>query len=173
VVVHWVARLSANSSDYNADGSAVDVPNVPSFGAHLGGKHKADFLNGVFGPPATAGSLFPAPALGQEGDLGRNTYDNLGYNNMNLTVDKFFSTPWFFSEKMKIEVKGEIINLFNRSNLTTSQITWRRQLWAGNRSIVCTLLPTPPARQLLGVLLRQRPGMRGPRCLAFGAEYLS
>jgi hypothetical protein len=38
---------------------------------------------------------------------------------MNLTVDKFFSTPWFFSEKMKIEVKGEIINLFNRSNLTT------------------------------------------------------
>jgi hypothetical protein len=111
--------IGNSGGDYNADGSAVDVPNVPSFGAHLGGKHKADFLNGVFGPPATAGSLFPAPALGQEGDLGRNTYDNLGYNNMNLTVDKFFSTPWFFSEKMKIEVKGEIINLFNRSNLTT------------------------------------------------------
>jgi len=70
--------IGNSGGDYNADGSAVDVPNVPSFGAHLGGKHKADFLNGVFGPPATAGSLFPAPALGQEGDLGRNTYDNLG-----------------------------------------------------------------------------------------------
>jgi len=107
-----------SGGDYNADGSDVDVPNVPVFGAHLSGKHKKDFLNGVFGPPATAGSLFPAPALGTEGNLGRNTYDNLGYNNMNFTVDKFFSTPWFFSEKMKFEVKGEIINLFNRVNLT-------------------------------------------------------
>jgi len=108
-----------SGGDYNADGSNVDVPNVPAFGAHLGGKHKADFLHGVFGPPATAGARFPAPALGTEGDLGRNTYDNLGYNNMNFTVDKFFSIPWFFSEKMKFEVKGEFINLFNRVNLTS------------------------------------------------------
>jgi len=27
--------------------------------------------------------------------------------------------PWFFGEKMKIEAKGEVFNLFNRSNLWT------------------------------------------------------
>jgi hypothetical protein len=107
--------IGDSGGDYNADGSAVDVPNVPSFGSHLGGLHKANFLKGVF---PGGGAAFPAPALGTEGHLGRNTYDNLGYNNMNFTVDKFFSIPWFFSEKMKIEAKGEIINLFNRSNLT-------------------------------------------------------
>ena len=110
--------IGNSGGDYNADGSNVDVPMAPSFGSHLSGKHKADFLSGVFGPPASAGAKFPAPALGHEGNLGRNTYDNLGYNNMNFTVDKSFSTPFFFSETMKIEVKGEFINLFNRANLT-------------------------------------------------------
>jgi hypothetical protein len=37
-----------------------------------------------------------------EGNLGRNTYDNEGYNNFNFTFGKFFSTPWFFGEKLKI-----------------------------------------------------------------------
>jgi hypothetical protein len=114
--------IGDSGGDYNADGSAVDVPNVPSFGSHLSGLHKASFLKGIF---PGGGAAFPAPALGTEGHLGRNTYDNLGYNNMNFTVDKFFSVPWFFSEKMKIETKGEFINLFNRANLTgvSSNIT--------------------------------------------------
>jgi hypothetical protein len=101
--------------DYNADGSNVDVPNVPSFGNHLSGQHKSNFLKGVF---PGGGAAFPAPALGTEGNLGRNTYDNLGYNNMNFVAEKFFSFPWLFGEKMKFEAKGEIINLFNRVNLT-------------------------------------------------------
>ncbi len=104
--------------DYNADGSNVDVPNVPSLGSHLSGQSKKDFLTGIFGPPSSnPGSKFPAPALGTEGSLGRNTYDNPGYNNMNFEVEKFFSAPWFFGEKMKFEVRGEFINLFNRVNL--------------------------------------------------------
>ena len=64
-----------SGGDYNADGSNYDVPNVPAFGSHLSGKKKSDFINGIF--PASA---FPAPALGAEGNLGRNTYDNEGYN---------------------------------------------------------------------------------------------
>ena len=94
--------------DYNADGSNYDVPNVPSFGSHVSGKHKKDFLNGLF--PASA---FPAPALGMEGNLGRNTYDNEGYNNVNFTFGKLFS----FGERLKFEARGEVFNLFNRSNL--------------------------------------------------------
>lgn len=103
--------------DYNGDGNNYDVPNVPTFGRHLSGKHKKDFLNGIFGPPATAAAQFPAPALGVEGNLGRNTYDEPGYNNVDLNVSKFFTAPWFLGEKIKFEAKGEILNLFNRANL--------------------------------------------------------
>ena len=109
--------IGNTGGDYNADGSNYDTPNVPSFGRHLSGKHKKDFLNGVFGPPSTAAAQFPAPALGVEGNLGRNTYDEPGYNNLDLNVSKFFTLPWFFAEKLKLEAKGEILNLFNRANL--------------------------------------------------------
>jgi hypothetical protein len=98
--------------DYNADGSNYDVPNTPSFGNHLSGQNKKNYLNGLF-----AASAFPVPALGTEGNLGRNTYNEPGYNNLDFTFEKFFSTPWFFGEKLKIEAKGEVFDLFNRSNL--------------------------------------------------------
>jgi hypothetical protein len=107
--------ITSTAGDYNADGSNTDSPMAPSFGSHLSGKKKADFLKGLFPGGASA---FPAPALGVEGNLGRNTYDNSGYNNLNFTFAKFFSTPWFFGERMRIEARGEVFNLFNRSNLT-------------------------------------------------------
>jgi hypothetical protein len=98
--------------DYNADGYGYDLPNLPTFGAHLGGQSKSQFLNGIF-----KASAFPAPSLGQEGTLGRNTYDSPGYKDFDLNFEKYFSLPWFFSEKLKFEAKGEVFNLFNRSNL--------------------------------------------------------
>lgn len=98
--------------DYNADGYNYDLPDAPSFGRHLSGRSKTQFLNGIF-----TASDFPAPPLGQEGDLGRNTYDSPGYKDFDFTFEKFFTVPWFFSEKMKIEAMGEVFNLFNRSNL--------------------------------------------------------
>jgi hypothetical protein len=111
--------IGNTGGDYNADGTNYDVPNVPSFGSHLSGKNKKDFLNGVFGPPSTAAAQFPAPALGSEGNLGRNTYDEPGYDNVDLNLVKFFTMPWFFGERFKLEARGEILNLFNRANLTT------------------------------------------------------
>jgi outer membrane receptor protein involved in Fe transport len=101
-----------NGGDYNADGYNTKLPNVPTFGAHLGGQSKTKFLNGIF-----TASQFPAPALGVEGNLGRNTYDRPGYKDFDFTFEKYFGLPWFFSEKMKIEAKGEVFNLFNRTNL--------------------------------------------------------
>jgi hypothetical protein len=109
-----------NGGDYNADASNWDVPNAPSFGRHLTGKKKKDYLNGIFGPvQAAAVASFPAPALGVEGNLGRNTYDQPGYNNVDFTFEKFFTLPWFLGEKLKLEGKGEVFNLFNRTNLHT------------------------------------------------------
>jgi hypothetical protein len=105
--------IGNSGGDYNADGSNYDVPNTPTFGNHLSGQKKANYLKGVF-----TASQFPIPSLGTEGSLGRNTFDEPGYNNVDFTFEKFFSVPWFFSEKMRIEAKGEVFNLFNRSNLT-------------------------------------------------------
>jgi hypothetical protein len=106
--------IGNTGGDYNADGSNYDVPNTPSFGSHLSGLKKNNYLTGIF-----TVSQFPVPALGTEGNLGRNTFDGPGYNNVDFTFEKFFSVPWFFSEKMRVEAKGEVFNLFNRSNLTS------------------------------------------------------
>jgi hypothetical protein len=105
--------IGNTGGDYNGDGSNYDVPNTPSFGHHLSSQHKKNYLSGLF-----TASDFPTPSLGVEGNLGRNTFDQLGYNDCNFSISKFFSMPFFFGEKMKIEAKGELINLFNRSNLT-------------------------------------------------------
>ena len=104
--------IGNSGGDYNADGYNTKLPNVPSFGAHLGGQSKSQFLNGIF-----TASQFPAPGLGLEGNLGRNTYDRPGYKDFDFTFEKYFSLPWFFAEKVKIEAKGEAFNLFNRTNL--------------------------------------------------------
>ncbi len=113
-VYNSAGQLIGNKGgDYNADGSNYDVPNAPAFGNHLNGQKKSDYLNGIF-----TASQFPVPALGTEGNLGRNTFDGPGYNNVDFTFEKYFTTPFFFGERMKIELKGETFNLFNRSNLT-------------------------------------------------------
>jgi hypothetical protein len=100
--------------DYNADGYNYDVPNAPSFGNHLSSQSKSNFLNGLF--PASA---FPTPALGQEGSLGRNTFDQPGLSNVNATLTRSFDTKWFFSEKLHIQLQAEVYDLFNRVNLTS------------------------------------------------------
>ena len=109
--------IGNTGGNYNADGNSLGVPMTPSFGSHLSGLKKANFLAGVFNGGAAA---FPAPtfvATGTEGNLPRNSFDNLGYNNLNFTFGKAFSLPWFFSEKLKFEAKGELYNALNRSNL--------------------------------------------------------
>ena len=108
--------MGNSGGDYNADGYDYDAPNAPSFGNHLPGQSKKSFLNGLF--PASA---FPAPPLGQEGDLGRNTYDSPGYSNIDLNVAKLFYVPWLLHEKATLgeEVRGEAFNLLDRVNLTS------------------------------------------------------
>ena len=105
--------IGNKGGDYNADGYNYDLPNVPSFGRTLSSKGKNAYLNGLF-----AASDFPTPKLGSQGNLGRNTYNQQGYNNLDFTFEKFFDVPFFFAEKMRIEAKGEVYNLFNRTNTT-------------------------------------------------------
>lgn len=114
-VLNAAGQVIGNSGgDYNADGSDYDVPNVPSFGNHVSGQSRQKFLTGLF--PASA---FPTPSLGTEGSLGRNTYDQAGYNNVDFTFAKLFSTKWFFGEQLHVEARADTFNLFNRANLTS------------------------------------------------------
>lgn len=99
--------------DYNADGYDYDVPNAPSFGSNTPGGVK-NYLNGLF--PASA---FPTPALGMEGSLGRNTYNEPGLANVDATLTRTFTTKWFFGEDLHIQAQAEIYNLFNHPNLTS------------------------------------------------------
>jgi hypothetical protein len=106
-------NVTGNSGgDYNADGSNYDVPNAPSFGRHLSGRSKKQYQTGIF-----LASDFSAPSLGKQGNLGRNTYDQPGYQDFDFTFEKLFYTPFFFGQKLKIEAKGELFNTFNRANL--------------------------------------------------------
>ena len=114
-VLNASGQVIGNSGgDYNADGLNYDVPNAPSFGNHLNSQSKKNFLNGLF--PASA---FPAPFLGQEGSLGRNTFDEPGLSNVDLTLTRSFKTPWFFRESLHLQFQAEAYNLFNRVNLTS------------------------------------------------------
>jgi len=98
--------------DFNADGFNYDVPNTPSFGNYKS-TSRGDFINGLF--PASA---FPLPAVGQQGSLGRNTFDGPGLANVNLNLVKTAHIPWFVKEGATAQLRCEVFNLFNRVNFT-------------------------------------------------------
>ncbi len=108
--VHTTAPFP--SGDFNADGYNYDVPNLPSFGSNKA-TSRSDFLKGGF-----AASAFPLPAPGTQGNLGRNTFNGPGLANTNLAVERLFKIP-HMGERTSFQVRGEILNLFNRVNLTT------------------------------------------------------
>jgi hypothetical protein len=118
----YTSAQYSQGGDYNADGFGYDVPNAPSFGNHIS-TSRSDFLktNGIFakwGNTAnpTGANAFPAPTLGTEGNLGRNTYDGPGFANVNLAAERSFGLP-VLGDAGKFELRGEILNLFNRVNL--------------------------------------------------------
>lgn len=98
--------------DYNADGFNYDPPNTPAFGNYLA-TNRSDFIRGLF-----RREDFPIPAAGQQGNLGRNTFDGPGLANVNLNINKSWRVPWFTAEGADFELRAEIFNLFNRVNLT-------------------------------------------------------
>jgi hypothetical protein len=98
--------------DYNADGTNNDRPNTPAFGDSKSGLSNDDFLNGIF----TAAD-FPAPGLGQRGNLGRNTFTGPRYFNVDLALVKSFRVPWIIGNGADFQVRIEAFNAFNTTNL--------------------------------------------------------
>ncbi|MGH9539794.1 MAG: carboxypeptidase regulatory-like domain-containing protein [Terriglobales bacterium] len=116
------AQVVGNTGcDYNADGNNLDYPNTPAFGNTLTGLSRSDYQTGIFSCSGTANcsGVFPAPAFGQEGNLGRNTFHGPGYANTDFSVIKNIRIPWFLgTEGANIQFRTEFFNVFNRVNLT-------------------------------------------------------
>ncbi|HTB96987.1 MAG TPA: TonB-dependent receptor [Terracidiphilus sp.] len=106
----YTSASYSSGGDYNADGFDYDTPDVPSFGNHIK-TSRSNFLKGLF-----VASAFPTPPIGTEGTLGRNTYDGPGFANVNLAAQRAFNLP-MLGDAGKLEIRGEMINLFNRVNL--------------------------------------------------------
>jgi hypothetical protein len=57
------------------------------------------------------------PGLGQEGNLGRNTFVGPGFADCDLNITKNTKIPWFTSDGATVQFRAEAFNLFNRVNL--------------------------------------------------------
>jgi hypothetical protein len=106
----YTSAQYSNGGDFNADGYDFDLPNTPKFGNHIK-TNRSSFVNGLFQK-----SDFPVPAVGTEGNLGRNTFDGPGFANVNLSAQRSFALPKL-GEAARFEIRGELFNLFNRVNL--------------------------------------------------------
>jgi hypothetical protein len=104
--------IGNTGGDYNADGNNYDLPNRPSFSLSKS-YSRSDYLRGLF-----VASDFPAPALGQEGNLGPNTIHGPGMAQVDFSLLKNFRVPWF-REQVNFQFRAEAYNLFNRVNLNS------------------------------------------------------
>ncbi|MDX2033577.1 MAG: TonB-dependent receptor [Blastocatellia bacterium] len=111
----WNGAASTAGGDYNRDGGGgavgggfYDRPNAPAPGAIRTGFEKRDFLTGLF--PANA---FPAPAPGQSGTLGRNTFRGPRYATLDASLSRIFS----LLEGKQIQLRLEAFNALNNVNL--------------------------------------------------------
>ncbi len=107
-----VTNASYPSGDFNADGFASDFPNTPSFGNSV----SMDRQGLISGAAAFKRSDFPSPPAGQQGDLGRNTFTGPSIFEMNASLAKSASVPWFTAEGAALQLRGEFFNLFNVDN---------------------------------------------------------
>jgi hypothetical protein len=100
--------------DWNADGTSNDRPNAPSFSVSSLNYSLNSLVNaGIF-----TASQFPAPCLGCNGNLARDTYINPGYANTDMSMLKVFNLPWFTGDKKStLLLRVDAFNAFNRVNL--------------------------------------------------------
>jgi hypothetical protein len=107
--------LTNLGGDYNLDGGGgavgggiYDRPNAPAPGTVKTSFRQQDFLTGLFS--ATA---FPTPALGTDGNLGRNTFRGPHQITADVAVMRAFS----IHERKQVQLRFEAFNVLNKVNL--------------------------------------------------------
>jgi hypothetical protein len=111
----WNGAAFTAGGDYNADGGGgavgggfYDRPNAPAAGAIPDSFSQDDFLNGLFDA-----SIFPKPAPGTNGTLGRNTFRGPRYVALDLSVSRSFA----LGAQRQIQARIDIYNALNNLNL--------------------------------------------------------
>jgi hypothetical protein len=66
----------------------------------------------LFGCYAKGSSILIPPALGQFGNLGRNTFPDSGFRNVDFSLAK----NWHFGERLHAQFRAELFNIFNHPN---------------------------------------------------------
>ena len=94
-----------NSGDYNADGVNNDYPNV---GGYTMGNSRQAYLTGVF-----PRSNFTVPTPGTEGNEQWGKFRNPGF----AETDASLSKDTNITERLRLQLRFEFFNLFNRVNL--------------------------------------------------------
>jgi len=67
----------------------------------------------LFGCYANGNSVMIPPALGSFGNMGRNTFPDTGFRNVDFSVAK----NWHFGERLHAQFRAEFFNIFNHPNL--------------------------------------------------------
>jgi hypothetical protein len=67
----------------------------------------------LFGCYAQGHSVMIPPALGQFGNMGRNTLPDSGFRNVDFSLAK----NWHFGERFRAQFRAEFFNIFNHPNL--------------------------------------------------------
>jgi hypothetical protein len=66
-----------------------------------------------FGCYAQGNSIMLPPPLGQFGNMGRNTFPDTGFKNVDFSIAK----NWHFTEQFRAQFRAEFFNIFNHPNL--------------------------------------------------------
>jgi hypothetical protein len=66
-----------------------------------------------FGCYAQGNSIMLPPPLGQFGNMGRNTFPDTGFKNVDFSIAK----NWHFTEQFHAQFRAEFFNIFNHPNL--------------------------------------------------------
>jgi len=93
-----------NNSVCNAKALALDGGNTAG---------PASTALNLFGCYAQGNSVMIPPALGHFGNLGRNTFPDDGFRNVDFSLAK----NWHFGERFRAQFRGELFNVFNHPNL--------------------------------------------------------
>lgn len=101
-----IIGMAAGSGDYNADGKDLDYPNVTTYNTPTG---RRNYLQGLF-----TASSFGIPALGTEGNELANRFRGPGF----AETDAGLLKDTQVTERVKLQLRFEFYNLFNRPNLT-------------------------------------------------------
>ena len=72
----------------------------------------------LFGCYAKGNSVMIPPALGQVGNMGRNTFPDSGFRNVDFSLAK----NWHLGERVRAQFRAEFFNLFNHPNFANPEL---------------------------------------------------